>query len=100
MLFDDLQQRYGSHIAKRVKHGLAPAEFNVVDLERLPTYLETRAEKAARDYKTLMENPLERGNVRSEVLQKLWREAEDLAYILSIAEDVTTTVRASLVNGH
>lgn len=99
MLFDELQQRYGSHIAKRVKHGLAPTEFNSVNLEKLPAYLETRAEKAARDYKALMENPLERGNVRSEVLQKLWREAEDLAYILSIAEDVTTTVRASLANG-
>jgi hypothetical protein len=100
MLFHDLQQRYGSHIAKRIKLGLAPIEFNSVDLEKLPAYLEKRAEKAAEDYKVLMENPLERGNVRSEVLQKLWREAEDLAYILSIAEDVSITVRASLINGH
>jgi hypothetical protein len=100
MLFHDLQQRYGSHIAKRIKIGLAPAEFNSADLEKLPIYLEKRAEKAAQDYKALMQNPLERGNVRSEVLQKLWRDAEDLAYILSIAEDVSVTVRAALAEAH
>jgi hypothetical protein len=100
MVFEELQQRYGSHIARRVQHDLGRAEFNLVDLDQLPVYLEARAEKAARDYRMVMENPLERGNVRCEVLQKLWREAEDIAYLLSIAEDVSTAVRATLVNGN
>ena len=96
MLYEELKQRYGNHIAKRVQRELDNREFRSVAVDSLPTYLETRAENVARDYKTIMENPLERGNVRSEVLQKRWREAEDLSYLVYIAEDVSSAVRASL----
>jgi len=37
--------------------------------------------------------------MQCESLQRLWREAEDLAYLLSIAEDVSITVRASMAGG-
>ena len=96
MLYEDLQQRYGNHIAKRVRLALGSKEFNNADVGTLLNYLETRAEKVAQDYRTLMSNPLERGNMRSETLQKQWRDAEDLAYLLSVAEDVSTAVRASI----
>lgn len=99
MLYEELQQRYGNHVAKRVRHDLTRGEFNAIALDGLPAYLEARAERAAQDYKTVMDNPLDRGSVRSEILQKMWREAEDLAYLLSVAEDVSTTVRAVFMNG-
>lgn len=97
MLYEELKQRYGNHIAKRVQRELASNEFNKIGVEDLPHYLETRAEKVAQDYKKIMENPLERGNVRSEVLQRCWREAEDLAYLVSVAEEVATTVKSALM---
>ena len=99
MLYNELEQRYGAHIAKRVQIGLNRSEFTSASLERLLPILEARAEKAAQDYKKLMDNPLERGNVRSEVLQKWWHDAEDLLYLLTVAEDVSTTVRTTLANG-
>ena len=99
MVYEELQQRYGNHIAKRVQLELGKAEFHSVDIDVLPAFLESRAEKAAQDYKLLAENPLERGSMRSEVLQKRWREAEDLAYLLSVAEDVSITVRAAIAGG-
>jgi len=99
MLYEELHRRYGNHVAKRIQRGLNHIEFNSVTLDVLPTYLEKRAEKAAKEYKTLMDNPLDRGNVRCEILQTSWREAEDLAYLLAIAEDVSMTVRTAMVVG-
>lgn len=96
MLYEELQSRYGAHIAKRVQHELSRSEFLNVELEALLMFLEQRADKAAHDYKKLMDNPLERGNVRSGILQKTWSDAEELAYLLSVAEDVSATVRATL----
>lgn len=96
MLYEELQQRYGKHVAKRIQRELDHREFSQLNVDSLRGYLESRAENVARDYKSIMENPLERGNVRSEVLQMKWREAEELAYILCIAEDVSATVRASM----
>jgi hypothetical protein len=97
MLYEDLQQRYGNHIAKRVQRELNRGEFSAVALDRLRIYLEARAEKAAQDCKALMDNPLDRGSVKADALQALWRNAEDLAYLLSIAEDVSVAVRATVV---
>ncbi len=99
MLYDHLQQRYGTHLAKRVQRELNGKEFAQVPVDQVSEFLAARADKAAQDYKSLMDNPLERGNVRSEVLQKRWQDAEDLAYIVTIADDVTLTVRASMNSG-
>jgi len=99
MLYGELQVRYGNHIAKRVERELSRSEFSAADLNDLPHFLEKRAEKAAENYRQIMANPLERGTMQCESLQRLWREAEDLAYLLSIAEDVSITVRASMAGG-
>jgi hypothetical protein len=96
MQYEELQQRYGNHVAKRIQTGLMRNEFATVPIEELCIYLERRAEKAALDYRQIMSNPLDRGSLRSEVRQKVWRDAEDLSYLLSIAEDVSSTVRASV----
>jgi hypothetical protein len=100
MLYEDLRQRYGTHIAKRVQHELNRSEFERIVLENLPVHLEERADKMERDYQALMNNPMERGNVRSEILHKRWRDAEDLAYLLSVAEEVSMTVRAAIAQGN
>lgn len=100
MNYDEIQQKYGTHLAKRIQRSLKPNEFLSTNLSNLAEFLEVRAEKAANDYRKLMDNPLERGNVRSELLQKVWSDAEELAYLLSIAEDVSSTVRASLIREH
>lgn len=98
MLYEEIRQRYGSHIAKRVQRELNQNEFNSLKVDDLHDYLESRAEKVGHDYRVIMANPFERGNVRSEVLQSRWREAEDLVYLLSVAEDVSLAVRESLKN--
>jgi hypothetical protein len=96
MLYEELRHRYGNHVANRVRRELSRNEFNQTTLENLPAYLEERAKKLGGNYQALMDNPFERGNVRSEILQKRWRDAEDLAYLLSIAEDVTAAVRGAI----
>jgi tryptophan synthase alpha subunit len=98
MLYEDLRQRYGNHVAKRVQSELTRNEFHSVLLDDLPIYLAARAEKAAQKYRVAMENPIDRGSARGEVAQKLWREAEDLAYLLSVAEEISATVRASVAS--
>ena len=96
MLYDELQQHFGSHIAKRVQSSLTRMEFQKVDVDKLRSYLEARAEASANCYKKLMDNPLERGNVRCEILHKQWSDAEDLVYLISVAEDVSLRVRATM----
>jgi DNA repair exonuclease SbcCD ATPase subunit len=99
MIYEELQQRYGAHVAKRIQRELNQSEFSSVHLENLKNHLEQRVERTEKNYKSLMSNPLENGNVRSEILQKQWHEAENLAYLLSIAEDVSSTVRAAIASG-
>ena len=96
MLYEDMQQRYGNHVAKRIQRELNGAEFQVIKIDELHHFLETRAEKLAQEYQCLMADPLARGNMRSETLQTKWQQAEDLAYLLSVAEDVASTVKANL----
>lgn len=100
MLFDELQKQYGMHIAKRVQHILTRSEFEKTTLENLPKFLEERAEKVALVYKSIMDNPIERGNVRSDILYTQWRDAEELSYLVAIAVDVSSTVRASMLSAH
>lgn len=99
MLYDELHQRYGAHIAKRVQQELAPSEFSAVEIDELVTYLEVRAETTHKEYQAQLHNPLSTGSNRSEAMDHLcrrWRAAEDLAYLLSVAENVSATVRMSL----
>lgn len=94
MVFDELHSRYGTHVAKRVQQELSASEFEQLELEELPLYLETRAEFAHKEYQSRLENPFineELGHARGDyvdVLYKRWKEAEELAYLVSITEDV------------
>lgn len=100
MLYEDLHQRFGSHIAKRVQVELSASEFKQVDVEGLVLYLETRAEIAHKEYQSRVDNPFSRakdGNM--DALYQRWRDAEDLAYLVMVAEDVGTATRLVMANG-
>jgi hypothetical protein len=104
MLYEDIHQRYGNHIAKRVRTELAPEVFAEITIDELLPYLEARAQFAHKEYQSRLDNPFineELGDSRKEymdVLYKRWCEAEDLAYLITIAEDVSSNARAQSSN--
>lgn len=102
MRYDQLHERYGSHIARRVQMELSASEFRQVTPGELLQYLEMRAEAAHREYKTRLDNPFvnkELGSARAgyiDLLYNRWREAEDLCYVITVAEGVTAYAHAAL----
>ena len=97
MQYQELHSRYGTHVSQRLSRELTPAEFEQVDMETLPAWLEMRAETAHENYSRLLNNPMataEFGAARAGEACRRWREAEDLAYLVVIAEDVGAHVRA------
>ena len=89
--------RYGAPISKRVQFELSPSEFSSVVIENLPAYLETRALRAHKEYQKRIENnfvnedPAAKHVEHVDVLYRRWRDAEDLAYLVAVAEDVNAT---------
>ncbi len=105
MQYQDLHQLYGTYIAKRVQHELHASEFNQVDIDGLTQYLELRAEAAHKEYHLRLDDPFNKeqlgGTSSSKVVDMLhrrWREAEELAYLIMVAEDVGANARMSLVS--
>jgi hypothetical protein len=96
MIFQELHNRYGSHVARRVQQELTSTEFEKITLKELPTWLETRAEAAHRDYQARLDNPYLAETAADQVsaLYQRWQGAEDLAYIITVAEDVGARARA------
>jgi len=96
MVFEELHNRYGAHVAKRVQQELTPSELAQISLEQLPVWLETRAETAHKEYQTRLGDPFAdqpNGNQLIDTLYRRWREAEDLAYIIAVAEGVSVQAR-------
>ncbi len=105
MLYNDLHQYFGNHIAKRVQAQLSRSEFSQIDIKDLPEYLEMRAEAAHKEYQIYLDNPF--GDSRPQASRKTeidalyrrWREAEDLAYLIAVAEDVSHNATLVAVAG-
>jgi hypothetical protein len=94
MQYDELHQRYGGHIAKRVEQELLPSEFQKVTLQNLMTFLETRAEAAHLEYQKRLDQLMgQKPGADIDVIYQSWREAEDLAYLISVAEDISLHYR-------
>ena len=95
MTFDELARHYGPQVAQRLRHELTEAEFNQVSLDTLSLWLETRAEHAHKTYCNLLNQPQLDKNVNMTGLAcRRWREAEDLAYVVAIADDVSHAVKS------
>jgi len=91
MQYEDLHRRYGTHISQRVRRELTDSEFTNISLDKLPEWLEARADAAHEEYRHLLSNPLassEADHAKAGIACRRWRGAEDLAYLVSIAEDV------------
>jgi len=105
MQYQELHQRYGTYIAKRVQTGLHASEFNQVEIEELTSYLELRAAAAHKEYHLRLDDPFSKNQLGTgssgviDLLHRRWREAEELAYLLMIAEDVGTHARLNLAVG-
>ena len=96
MQYQELHSRYGTHVSQRICRELTPAEFEQVDVNVLPSWLETRAEEAHATYRRLLSNPTTNFTaVHTGEACRHWREAEDLAYLVVIAEDVGMNLRAA-----
>lgn len=97
MRYEDLFDRYGTHVAQRVRRDLTPSDFHAVELDDLPRWLEARADRAHEAYRQLLlvspQDECEALRARIDEYCLHWKEAEDLAYIVTIAEDVSTHVR-------
>lgn len=96
MRIEELEKTYGPHVAKRVTREVGARELEPVSVDQLCHFLQARAERFNAEFKACMANPLEQGNVRCELLQMKWHDAEELAYLLSVADDVSHAVRAAL----
>ena len=98
MQYEELHRRYGAHVSQRVRRELTSSEFDAIDIDALPAWLEARAENAHEEYRRLQNNPLaacEGGIARIGEACRQWRESEDLAYLVAIAEDVGLNARSS-----
>jgi len=92
LTFEELYSRYGSYISQRLRQDLLSSEFDMIELGGLPQWLEDRADKAHRNYLLLLNNPIlaamDKKNVSNTGMAcRRWREAEDLAYLVAIAEN-------------
>ncbi len=89
MNYEELHQRYGAHVSQRLRRELTPREFKSVELSDLPNWLEARAECAHEAYRQLLNNPLAATDELAHTGDacKRWRDAEDLAYLVAIADD-------------
>ncbi len=98
MKAQDLYDRYGLLVSQRVAHELTPSEFDQVTVDVLPSWLENRAEAAHDTYRALLTNPPSCAQTdpsrRVGEACRRWREAEDLAYLVVIADDVSANVKA------
>ncbi len=94
MLYEELHQRYGNHIAKRVEQELSPSEFQKVKLDQLLNFLEMRAEATHMEYQKRIDQlmGIKPGHDLNAIYQR-WHEAEDLAYLISVAEDISLHYR-------
>ena len=97
MHYQELHSRYGTHVSQRLCRELTPSEFEQIAVDALPNWLETRAESAHENYRRLLNNPMASADfaaARTGEACRRWREAEDLAYLVVIAEDVSLNLRA------
>ena len=96
MQHEELHLRYGAHVSQRIRRELTPTEFDGLEIDALPQWLESRAEAAHENYRCLLSNPLTSSeknvNCTGEACRR-WREAEDLAYLIAVAEDVGANAR-------
>jgi hypothetical protein len=102
MVFEELHNRYGSHVARRVQNELTAAEFEGIAIDALAVWLERRAEGAHKEYQTRLDNPFineELGAARTDyvdVLYRRWQDAEELAYLVAVAEDVSAQAHVAV----
>jgi hypothetical protein len=96
MHYEELHQRYGSHIAKRVEQELTASEFEKAKLDDLLNFLETRAETAHLEYQRRLDKLIGvKPGADVDIIYNRWREAEELAYLISVADDITLQYRES-----
>ena len=98
MQYEELHRRYGTHVSQRVRRELTPSEFDQIEIDVLAAWLEARAEYAHEEYRRLQNNPPAASAsdaARIGDACRHWRESEDLAYLVAIAEDVSLNARAS-----
>ena len=105
MIYDELNRRYGSYVANRVRQELSFSEFSALDAPELLPYLEQRAEEAHKDYQERVESlvydrrPGMERDERTDALFARWRAAEELSYIVAVAEDVNANAARHAAGG-
>ncbi len=91
MQYEELNSQYGAYVAQRVRRELTTSEFNQIHLNDLPLWLEMRAEAAHHFYQQLLNYPFisyDTDTSRAGEACRHWRQAEDLAYLVAIGDDV------------
>lgn len=94
MQYEELHSRFGPHTANKVVAELTPSEFGSIPIDNLAHYLELRAERAHNEYLFWISQGLFIHAASSalapdiNMLHKFWSDAEDLSYLVAVAEDV------------
>jgi hypothetical protein len=92
----ELSEYFGKVVADRVFQELAPGELSKVVVEDIAEYLEIRAESAHLKYTTAQHNPELFSDCERAQFEEAWRQAEDLAYIVQVAENVALNTQRKL----
>lgn len=84
---------YGTLLGQRLAQALTPAEQAQVVIEDMAEYLEIRANAAQKRYDAALESD-DSSDKHITNLRTAWREAEELLYLVTVAENVAATTRA------
>jgi len=92
MRFEELKTISGGVVAERVRQALTLEQFDKINLQDLPDYLEDRAELSRRAYQDHLDSAGGRISEQEKmasvlnVLRRRWQEAEELAYLVLLAD--------------
>lgn len=100
MTYEELYHRFGTHVSQRIRRELSPSEFSALSIDNLTSWLEERAEAAHELYVRMLSHPVIADAMRTipntRTACQRWREAEDLAYLVAVADDVSAHVRVRI----
>lgn len=103
MHYQELHQRYGERIAKRVEAHLTASEFETTALDDLVDYLETRADAARSKYQSQLIDPSMRNELASkktiDLLHSRWRNEEEISYLVALADDINNNPKIRIAVG-
>jgi len=93
MILEELQARYGSFVAERIRQGLTLRTFSEIEIEELVPHFELIAERSYEEFNHRRSSAQPKSSPASskqeylDILRRRWQEAEELAHLILEAEE-------------